>query len=73
MISEYDLFWKVDTDVQLVQYFRNKNINLTAEHMVMLKQARKDLKLLVTKTRDGTVMNFEVTGTPLTKLQSKHF
>jgi hypothetical protein len=39
--------------------------------MVMLKQARRDLKRLVTDTRDNTVMNFEVTNTPLTKQQTK--
>ncbi len=71
MISEYDLYWKVDTDVQLLVHFKNKNINITADQMVMLKKARKDLKRLVTETRDNVVMNFEVTNTPLTKQQTK--
>ena len=71
MISEYDLYWKCDTDVQLVQHFRNKNVKISADDMVMLKEARRDLKRLVTETRNGTVMNFGATGTPLTKLQSR--
>ena len=71
MISEYDLYWKCDTDVQLVQHFRNKNINISGDDMVILRQARKDLKRLVTETRAGVVMNFGVPSTPLTKQQTK--
>ena len=71
MISEYDLYWKCDTDVQLVQYFRNKNVNISGDDMVILRQARKDLKRLVTETRSNVVIHFGATGTPLTKLQSK--
>jgi hypothetical protein len=71
MISEYDLFWKCDTDVQLVQHFRNKNIQISGDDMVKLREARRDLKRLVTDTRSNVVMHFGATGTPLTKQQSK--
>jgi len=72
LISEYDLYWKCDTDLQLVQYFRAKNSTLSGDDMVMLREARKELKRLVTETRNNVVFHFGVAGTPLTKQQSKN-
>jgi hypothetical protein len=71
MISEFDLYWKCDTDLELVQHFKDKNITITGDQMVMLREARRDLKRLVTETRSSVVMNFGASGTPLTKQQSK--
>ena len=71
MISEYDLYWKCDTDLDFVQHFKNQNMNITCDDMVMLKEARRDLKRLVTETRSNVVIHFGANGTPLTKQQSK--
>ena len=69
MISEYDLYWKVNTDVELCSYFRDKGINLTADQLFMLKNERKDVRRLVTDTRTAVLMNMGIPETPLTKKQ----
>jgi hypothetical protein len=36
-ISEYDLYWKVNTDQELCQYFKDKGLVITTDQMIMLK------------------------------------
>jgi hypothetical protein len=69
MISEYDLYYKVDTDLEMCHFFKSKNINLTTDQLIMLKDARADVKRIVTNTRTTVLMHMGIPNTPLTKKQ----
>ena len=67
MISEYDLYWKVNTDTELCHFFKSKNINLTTDQFITLKNERRYCKKFVTDTRTTVLMNMGIPETPLTK------
>ena len=73
LISEYDLYWKVDTDQELCMFFKEQSLTITTDQMIMLKNERRLAKRFVTETRTNVLMNMGIPDTPLTKKQQEQY